>query len=297
MVEASAAEACTAYGSPRIADTARGRVEYADFGEGPAVVALHGAMGGYDQSAILAHTVLGGRNRIIAISRPGYLGTPLSSGRSPDEQADLVAALLDLLSIERAGVIAISGGGPCALAFAHRHPERCSALVLISTVSGPNPVSIPLRFQIMKLAARIPLLVSRMRAKALANLEATAARSIRDAVCRQRMLNHPSARRLFVALTESLFDRMAKRLAGTDNDIRVTASATFPLEEVAVPTLIVHGTCDERVDFTTHAATAQARIPGARLLRLEGGEHAAIFTHRDQAREGISCFLRDVPPR
>ena len=39
--------------APRIVGTQYGRVEYAEFGEGPAIIALHGAMGGYDQSLLL----------------------------------------------------------------------------------------------------------------------------------------------------------------------------------------------------------------------------------------------------
>jgi len=42
---------------PERANTAIGVVEYAEIGDGPAVVAVHGAMGGYDQSLILAQTI------------------------------------------------------------------------------------------------------------------------------------------------------------------------------------------------------------------------------------------------
>ncbi len=34
-----------------------------------------------------------------------------------------------------------------------------------------------------------------------------------------------------------------------------------------------------------------ARIPGAELLAIEGGDHVAIFTHRDQARARVTRFL------
>lgn len=101
---------------PQTMQTPLGAVEYGEFGEGPVVLALHGAMGGFDQSAILARTILSGQHRVIAVSRPGYLATPLSSGETPEAQADLLAALLDALAIERASVIAISGGDIVAVA-------------------------------------------------------------------------------------------------------------------------------------------------------------------------------------
>lgn len=276
---------------PKTLQTANGSIEYLDFGRGPVIVAMHGALGGYDQSAILAETVLDGKFRVLAISRPGYLGTPMSAGATPARQADLVATLLDALGIESAGIIAISGGGPCAISFALQYPRRCRALVLISTVSGRNYVAIPLRFHLMKLLARLPFVVRSMRRKALENLEATAARSITDSALRRQMLSDPKTRALFAALAASTSDRLAQRIAGTDNDIRITQMAEYRLEDIAVPTLVVHGDRDPVVSFDQHARQAAARIPGAELLTLEGGEHAAIFTHQQLVADRIPRFL------
>src|SRR5215472_7409005 len=109
-----------------------GGLEYLRSGEGPAVLLLHGAMGGYDQSVRLGRAAIGETGFDgIAVSRPGYLGTPLSAGRKPEEQADLCARLLDRLGIEKAAVVAVSGGGQCALQFALRHPRLCRAVVMI----------------------------------------------------------------------------------------------------------------------------------------------------------------------
>ena len=36
---------------------------------------------------------------------------------------------------------------------------------------------------------------------------------------------------------------------------------------------------------------------GAELLAIEGGEHVAIFTHRNEVRARVTRFLREhVPP-
>src|SRR5512135_3506993 len=96
---------------PGIVQTRVGPIECAAFGEGPVVMCLHGAMGAYDQSLILARTIGSDGYRYIAVSRPGYLGSPLSAGRSAQEQADACAALLDALAVTDAGVMAVSGGG------------------------------------------------------------------------------------------------------------------------------------------------------------------------------------------
>jgi len=59
----------------------------------------------------------------------------------------------------------------------------------------------------------------------------------------------------------------------------------------------VHGTGDRLVPFTQHAKPLAARVPGAELLAIEGGEHVAIFTHRNEVRARVTRFLREhVPP-
>src|SRR5215469_5658750 len=120
---------------PMVIKTSRGNVEMTTWGHGPAVLSLHGAMGGYDQGILLAKTAISPRYRFIAISRPGYLGTPLAGGRAAEEQADVCADVLDHLGVARTSVIAISGGGPAAVQFALRHPHRCDGLIMISACS------------------------------------------------------------------------------------------------------------------------------------------------------------------
>jgi pimeloyl-ACP methyl ester carboxylesterase len=69
--------------------------------------------------------------RILSPSRPGYVGTPLDSARRREQQADLLAALLDALSVRRVGVLADSAGSPVGYVFAARHPDRVWGLVSI----------------------------------------------------------------------------------------------------------------------------------------------------------------------
>ena len=61
---------------PVVTRTARGEVTHTDTGSGPALLALHGAMGGADQSWLLAEALFadGGAHRTIGVARPGYPG-------------------------------------------------------------------------------------------------------------------------------------------------------------------------------------------------------------------------------
>jgi len=278
---------------PITKNTRQGAVEYAELGEGPAVLCLHGAMGGYDQSLLLGRTIGDAGYRYIGVSRPGYLGTPMKSGKTAERQAELCAALLDEIGVETALLMAVSGGGPCALNFALRHGERCRGLVLVSTCGRKVDTSIPFSFKLMSKLIRIPALARGIEKKASGDPNGAASRSIPDPELRERTLSDPEAGPLFRELLASTSHRMADRMPGTLNDIAITRKSDYALEDISAPTLIVHGTADSMVPFDVHARTLASRIPGAELLAIDGGEHVAIFTHREQVRERVGAFLRD----
>ena len=278
--------------SPQIRQTSQGPIEYADIGSGPVVVAVHGAMGGWDQSELLARCALDDSFRVLAISRPGYLGTPLASGRTPEQQADLIAALLDSLGIEKAALLAISGGGPSAILFALRHSLRCTGLTLIATCSGRNRAPIPVSFHVMTALARIPAVVGFFKRKAFGNLDQSMARSIASKEVRDRLRADPEVMPLYMALMESTFDRMAERITGTKNDIRISCDTDYPLEQIKVPSLAIHGTADRLVPYERHAKEFAARIPDLKLVTVEGGEHVTLFTHRNLVRSEVTGFLK-----
>lgn len=279
---------------PAMIVTSRGKVEAITWGEGRAVLSLHGAMGGYDQGMLLARTIVSPRYRFISISRPGYLGTSLKAGRSPQEQADICAEVLAHLGIAHAAVISISGGGPTALQFALRHAGMCTALVMVSACSDKLDVPIPFQWQVMKLVARFPALTAAMRKRISRDPEKAARRSIPDEAQRLRTLQNQETAALFQALQMSIFDGMASRIAGTDNDIvQARADMNWPREQIAAPTLVVHGTNDRAVPYE-QAKSLTARIPGAELLTIEGGEHVSIFTHREEIRNRVDRFLGSI---
>ncbi|MBK8477888.1 MAG: alpha/beta hydrolase [Opitutaceae bacterium] len=164
--------------------TAAGTVEYADFGAGPVVVALHGGLGGWDQGLILAQCAVPAGYRVLALSR-----------------------------------------------------------------------------------------------------------AIADPAARQRLVDNPEVMALYTALLASTFHRMAERIAGTANDIRITKTTEPPLEQFRVPTLVVHGTADRVVPYARHVPAFAARLPGVRVCTVEGGDHVSLFTHRDLVRSEVGAFL------
>jgi alpha-beta hydrolase superfamily lysophospholipase len=75
-----------------VAQTPCGPIEYAQVGAGPAVLLVHGAGGGFDQTLDAAQDLAARGFRVVAPSRFGYLRTPQRSDATPAAQADAYAA-------------------------------------------------------------------------------------------------------------------------------------------------------------------------------------------------------------
>ena len=131
-----------------VAQTRCGPIEYAVAGDGPPILFVHGAGGGFDQGLDFGGP-LASDFRVVAMSRFGYLRTPLPLDASPAVQAEAHVCLLDALGIERAAVIGGSAGAPSSLELAVRYPERVSSLVLIVPAAyaprASGTVSLPRR--------------------------------------------------------------------------------------------------------------------------------------------------------
>lgn len=260
--------------------TSVGLVEYQLLGSGPAVIYAHGTPGGYDQGVAFTRFLDEHHCTFISPSRPGYLRTPLDTGASPEEQADLYAALLDALGIDRASIIGFSGGGPSALQFAIRHPDRCRSLVMIGGIVQ--------RHRREELQQSLPLL-KRVSAQLTDRL----------------LVSDPF---LYLALPITRYipagDAVAGMLcsgslyplrqAGYENDLAQFARIEhYPLEVIAVPTLVVHGTEDDDVPFND-AQLLVRKVPNVTLLAIAGSGHEGFYKSARTVFPLIRRFLRDI---
>ncbi len=268
----------------RLAGTANGPVEYAVVGAGAPVLVAHGTPGGYDQALVIADLLAGLPVQVVAPSRPGYLRTPLASGQTFEQQADLFAALLDHLGLDRVVMLGASGGGPSAVQFALRYPQRVTCLVLWEAVTARMPLDVrgitqgPVTWKVTGwLVTRL------MRARPGLFLPAAIA-------------NDPDRLAVALTLVETTFPLDIRR-EGTLNDARwVTTLPGLPLHAVSVPTLLLHGTKDANVPPAQSVAAAAA-IPGARFVSVEGGDHATTL-FLPQAADALREFIqRHLAPR
>ncbi|MFF2272086.1 alpha/beta fold hydrolase [Agromyces sp. NPDC058136] len=280
--------------TPHTVSTTSGPVEYAKRGDGDPVLAVHGTLGGWDQGLVAAEFLRVNGYGVIAPSRPGYLGTPLSTGRTFAQQGDALAALLDALAIDRIAVIAASGGGPAGYELAARHPDRVSRLVQIDGVCIPGPIPrVPTsiaardsfaRAQIWLLRhATRPTLTALLRAVGSDTRAVTSARA-------QRLAAIPgSTATLEASLRASL--GAARRRPGVKNDFTVFVPA--PLDRITCPTLIVHARSDKAVP-PANAEYAHANIRGSELYWMDGSHVAFALEAADSAPAHVVDWLRDA---
>lgn len=132
----------------KLITTSCGRIACVERGAGPAALFLHGfPLNGFQWRGAL--------DRLSPIRRcvaPDFLGlgyTEVAAGASlaPAAQADMLVALLDALSIDRADVVANDSGGAVAQLLVTRHPQRVRTLLLTNCDTehdSPPPALTPL---------------------------------------------------------------------------------------------------------------------------------------------------------
>jgi pimeloyl-ACP methyl ester carboxylesterase len=198
-----------------------------------------------------------GRSVTYPPGSPGYGGLDLA--------ADAVG-VLDALGIDSAHLVGISMGGGIAQRLALDHADRVASLTLMSTSTG-DPELPPMSDEL---------------AAAFAAEAAEPDWSDRDAVIeyiveglRPFAGSYPVDGERARALASRIVDRTVD-IASTMTNHWILEGGGKPmrprLHEIAVPTLVLHGTEDPLFPLV-HGEALAAEIPGARLLRLPGVGH------------------------
>lgn len=271
-----------------IAETSAGPIEFAEKGEGQPLLLIHGAGGGYDQGMMIGRDFAKGF-RVIAPSRFGYLRTPVPDHTSPAAQADAHAALLDKLGVEKCIVAGVSAGGPSAIEFALRHPDRTEALLLIvprtydptQSIGADKSLDSQMVLRLIQASADFLFWVGMKLARPAVvrflgvppELEAKAPKEERDRTTEIMRNILP------------LSDRVAGIAVDSSTEI-----APWPLDRIAAPTLVISAK-DDLFGTLAGARFTAAHIPGAELEVLESGGHL-MLGQRDRVNAIIGSFLK-----
>lgn len=168
--------------------------------------------------------------------------------------------VVDALGLERFPLLGISQGGPIAITYAARHPERVSHVVVLGTC-GHATWAKATDEQRRELAALGELI------KVSWGSDQPGFRQVYDA----RFLPDGPIE------TWRAFDELQRRSTSPRNAHRLwRAFGTLDCAEAArqlhVPTLILHAT-DDRVWSFREAEELHAMVPGSRLVALPGSNH------------------------
>lgn len=274
----------------KLANTPSGLIEYADIGTGAPVLVVHGAGGGFDQGLEFSRPLIDAGFRVIAPSRFGYLRTPLPEDASPMAQADAHASLLDALQLEKVAVLGVSAGAPSAMQLCLRHPERCTALVLVVPLvySSGSPGAPPsaLREFLINMAISSDFIfwtMSKLARKAMfKTILGTPPEDVEKAGAKE-----------LVRITEFLshIEPISKRKKGLQNEAAIARSLQrYDLERLHIPTLV---SSIEDCLYNTYpgARYTAENIPGARFLGYRTGGHLAVG-HETELWSEVRQFLQ-----
>jgi 2-hydroxy-6-oxonona-2,4-dienedioate hydrolase len=277
-----------------ITETPCGPIEYAVLGEGPPLLSVHGAGGGFDQGLELAEPLARSGFRVIAVSRFGYLRTPLPPDASAAAQADAHACLLDALHIQRAAILGTSAGGPSAMQFALRHPDRTAALALLVPAayaprqneepSVRTPRGTPLLFDT---ALRSDFLFWAMGKLA----HDTFIRAILGTPPELVASASANEQARIEQIMEHILPVRPRRL-GLINDGAVVATLQrYDLEKITAPTLAISAEDDLYGTFEGARYTGE-HVPNARFIGYPRGGHMLVEHDADVSSQ-IADFLKE----
>ena len=232
--------------------------------------------------------------RLIAPDRPGLGRSDPEPGRSLASWAGDVAELLNALRVPRFRVLAVSGGGPYALALAWALPDRVERVALLSS---PGSFDIPGAMDGMARAHRMTWLMARWSPQALGWLLGRQAAALKDDPERfeQAIVDSmhgadrealeeldADARRRFI--TAPLVEALAGGTKGAVEDMRaLRAPWGFGVQSIEVPVHLWQGEDDDATPRQMGGWLA-AMIPGAEARFLPGEGHiSTILRYADEA--------------
>jgi 2-hydroxy-6-oxonona-2,4-dienedioate hydrolase len=275
-----------------LAATRCGPIEYQEAGSGVPLLMVHGSGGGHDQGMAFAGSLAQQGVRVIAMSRFGYLRTPMPADASPGAQADAHVCLLDALGIGKTAVMGGSAGAPSAMQMAIRHPDRLSALVLM----------VPLAWKPAALTDSAPTLPPFVEA-ALTTLVSSdflfwaglhiARNQLIDLVLatppEQIATASPSERARVNAMLDNILPVSARASGLASDSLLGKSLQRYPLESIQAPTLVISARDDGYGTYASAQYTA-SQIRKAKFVGFDHGGHAWVG-HDDEVQAEILKLL------
>lgn len=238
---------------------------------------------------------LAGFCRIVLFDKAGVgLSDPVPKVRTLDDRATEIEAVMDAAGFDRAAIFGVSEGGPASILFAATRPERTRALILAGTAAYVSTEG-------WEDLDRDP---AELRMRMFAELGEEYAPTI-EQIARVQQFGRAvfsswgSGEALSYLLTSLPSKRqlgMLERMCASPGMARATLEATFRMDvrpilpTIAVPTLVLHAREDPGIPVVMGRYLAD-HIPGARMVELDGSDHAPWFIDPDRIVSEVEELL------
>ncbi|GAA4095549.1 alpha/beta hydrolase [Actinomadura miaoliensis] len=261
--------------------------EHGEGRDGEAVVFVHGNPGsGADWEGLLLQA--GRHTRAVAWDAPGFgrADKPRGFPHSVDGHAEFFGAVLDDLGIRKAHLCLHDFGGPWGLAWAVRHPDRLTGLVLVDT-----GVLLGYRWHVLARVWRTPVVGEVFMAT-------TTRRAFHLLVGRRgnpRGLPRPFLDRMF-----DDFDRATRRAVlrlyrSFDDPAGWSAAVSPVLGRLDVPVLVVWGAHDPYMG-PAQALVQRATFPHAEVVVLPESGHWPFVDAPSEVEQATTTFWQKTIP-
>jgi 2-hydroxy-6-oxonona-2,4-dienedioate hydrolase len=269
-----------------LVQTRCGPIEYQEAGTGVPLLMVHGSGGGHDQGMAFAGSLARQGIRVIAMSRFGYLRTPMPADATPAAQADAHACLLGALGIQQAAVMGGSAGGPSAMQMAIRHPDRVSALILLvplaykpsTAANSVAPLSPWAENLIMRLIGSDFVFWAALhvaRDQVIRYVLATPPEHVATASAQERARVN--------TILENILPVSIRAQGMRVDSVLGKGIERYELESIRAPTLVISARDDGYGTYASAEYTA-SQISGAKFIGFENGGHVWVgHDHEVQA--------------
>lgn len=270
-----------------VVETSQGPIEFAVSGDGEPVLMIHGAGGGYDQGLMLAERFFPQETMTIAVSRFGYLNTPLGDDPTPDHQAALYVALLDELGISAVHVVGVSDGGPSALKMSIQYPDRVKSLTMIAAKSQTPPPLTAAQSIAFKSIFNNDFVFWSITQFAEADLYSVL--GVSKEVQSRLTAEEKEMAKAFLELMHPISLRK-DGIFNANVQFAELSPEDYPLWKIKAPTLVIHAK-DDTLQPYSYAEYTHETVPNAELLGFESGGHM-LFGHHGEIQEALADHFR-----
>lgn len=265
------------------------QVYYEDKGSptAPALLFIHGLFGSTETWRYNVESLAEANYRVITVDRPGFgLSDKIAAfDYSVENQARLLAQLLDRLQVPTATVIGHSAGGNLAAHFTLLYPERVTRLVLVdAAVSAGGPPAF------VGGLLRVPSLWrwGRVGLRAYFSQE-TFERTLRGFYADPTWLSEEDYAVYWRAFQTSGWDL---GLLGLTRDQSIVPLSTAQLQTLTLPALVIWGNQDTITPLAQGEALAEA-LPDSTLVILPNSGHQPFEETADAFNSTLLAFLSE----